>query len=113
MTSYTETEYSVERRSKPRMECAFPAVVRQSGSGTTRFQEQATLLNLSGNGLYLRMNRRVEVGQALFVVARFSNVAESDLRTTRIAFRGTVVRSEARSDGMCGIAIMFNQHRFL
>lgn len=112
-TDNTETDELIERRGKPRLECAFPAVVRQYGPGMRQFQEQATLINLSANGLYLQMKRPVEPGQELFVLARFCNAEHSELPATLLAIRGPVIRSDSRPGGMCGIAVKLNQHRFL
>ncbi len=43
----------VERRGKPRMRCAYPAVVRGLSQLGKKFEETATVLNLSATGAYI------------------------------------------------------------
>jgi len=99
---------TLERRAKPRFECAYPAVVRGIDSAGARFEERATLANLSYGGLYLQMACRVDSKRPLFVMVRFPNTPP-----TLIALRGPIVRSESKPDGHYGLAIRLESHRFL
>jgi len=104
---------AAERRSKPRIECAYPAVVRGLEPSGKRFEESAVLANLSACGLYLRLNRPVEPGRELTVLIRLSNAPRDEAKLSSIATRGVVVRSELQPDGRCGLALKFERHHFL
>jgi hypothetical protein len=99
-----------DRRSKPRLRCNYPAVVRGRGPNTTRFEEPATLCDLSATGLYLRTKREIERGTKLFVCFRMSN---EPVQAPALAMRGIVVRTEARTDGTCGLGIRLLRYHIL
>jgi c-di-GMP-binding flagellar brake protein YcgR len=101
-----------ERRRALRVDLPFAAIVRGMDATNDRFTEHATLDNLSACGLYLRLRRPVEPGGNLFLVVRLA-ITDEQAPAARIALRGTVVRSESLMDGRCGVAIAFDQHRFL
>ena len=102
----------VERRHALRVDLPFPAVVRGVDATGKRFTLRTTLDNLSACGLYLRLQRPVEPGAALFLVVQLSTATDSAPAPT-IAIRGTVLRTEPQVNGRCGVALKFNQHRFL
>jgi hypothetical protein len=101
-----------DRRQTLRVELPFPAVVRGIDPNGERFTLQTTLDNLSACGLYLRLARRVEPGESLFLVVRLSAAIDQAPAPT-IAVRGMVLRIEPQSDGCYGVALKFDQHRFL
>ncbi|MBI5300649.1 MAG: PilZ domain-containing protein [Chloroflexi bacterium] len=104
--------HNTDRRSKPRVACAYSAVVRGIETQGARFQEAAQVRNLSASGLYLKLDHALTNGRALFVVFWFSSHA-NQADSAGLAVRGTVVRNEIQSDGSCGIAVRFRQHRFI
>lgn len=110
---HTPLTPTLERRAKPRIECAYPAVVRRYVSGGKQFEEKATLTNLSAGGLYLQLKRAIDPGDELFVLVHLSNAPRNGTPIAAIAVRGPVVRSELQSDGQCGIAIKVEKNRFL
>ena len=103
----------VERRSKPRIECDYPAIVRGSSPGTVRFEESATLCNFSASGLYLRAKHHIEQGVKLLVVVRFSNGAPDKVTAPILAILGVVARTESRLDDTCGLGVKLLRYRFL
>lgn len=103
----------IERRNKPRIQVAFPALVRGNDADSGKFQEDALVDNVSASGVYLRLNRFLAPGSSLFVVLEFSQHPSPERVVPRLAAHGTVVRSEVRHDGTCGLAIRFLRHRFL
>ncbi len=103
----------VERRSKPRIQCTYPALVRGLDPDGHKFEEQATLHNLSAGGLYLRAKHDLRRGSKLFIVARLSNAPPAEAMAPAIAAQGIVVRDEPQSDGSHGLAIQFRHYRFL
>ncbi len=100
-----------ERRSKPRLRCNYPATVQGTDSSATRFKEPATLHNLSATGLYLRMKREIERGSELFICFRMSTAAQ--VQAPALAIRGIVVRTEARTDGTCGLGLRLVRYHIL
>ncbi len=103
----------IERRAKPRVVCAFSALVRGYGDDGKKFQETATLSNLSACGLYLRMNKAIEPGSLLFVVIYLADGSQKGTPGARIAVHGPVVRAQPEADGCCSLAVEFNRNRFL
>ncbi len=114
MTSHLMPTHSTstDRRGKPRLRCNYPAIVRGSDPNTARFEEPATLCDLSASGLYLRMRREIERGTKLFVCFRMSTSAPH-VQAPTLAIRGVVVRTEARTDGTCGLGIRLLRYHVL
>ena len=112
LDNFSENEPMIERRRKPRIQVAYPAVVRGENTAHGRFQNGAILDNLSSTGLYLRVNHFVNQDRPLFVLFQLSNTSDQG-HSPRVAVRGRVVRIEPRSDGTCGLALKFERYRFL
>jgi hypothetical protein len=102
-----------ERRTKPRLQCSYPARVRGQVTGTARFEAQAILSNLSANGMYLRMKRPLQAGEAIFIVARLSTAPLDECSVPQIAAFGIIQRVEALPGGDYGTAVALKQHRFI
>lgn len=102
-----------ERRQKPRLECVCSAIVRGTDTRGAKFEARATTTNLSANGVYLRMDRWVEPGRALFVLVRFPTMPREESAGPAIAIRGVVVRSEPAANGTYGLALRFERRREL
>ncbi len=101
----------IERRSQPRIPCAYSAIVR-GYDRNGRFEEQATLCNYTGGGLYLKLNRRIEQGVQLSVMARLSS-SPDDPSSPSLATRAVVVRTEPQEDGTCGLGLKFELYHFI
>ena len=101
-----------ERRSKPRIKCAYPAMVRGSTLAGKKFEEHATVLNLSAGGVYLLINLFIQEGQDLSVKIAFPT-GSLEWGTSKLNTDGVVVRTEALSEGSLGVAIKFQHYRFL
>jgi hypothetical protein len=78
-----------------------------------RFRLEAVLDNLSASGLFVRLDRPVEVNSWLFFVIRLSEDRAPQGPHARVAARSLVVRSEAMPDGSFGLAVKFRHIRFL
>ena len=102
----------IEKRSKPRIQCLYPANVRGCNIGGKKIEESATVLNLSAGGAYLVLRRTIENGQDLSVKIAFPT-GSLDLGTSKLATTAVVVRTEIFSEGVLGIAIKFHRYRFL
>lgn len=113
MDSQKRDEILAERRAKPRIECAFLALVRGYDTNGKRFQETATLRNLSACGLYLRISKTIEPGSQLFVVISLSSASQHGTPGARIAVHGPVVRTQPTPNGECDLAVEFNRNRVL
>jgi hypothetical protein len=102
-----------ERRIKPRVSCDYPATMMGYDNQGRKIIENATLENLSGSGLYMWINKYIEYGAKLTVTVRLINASLTDEETPHLAIKGIVVRTEPQNNGTCGIAVKFNQYRFL
>jgi hypothetical protein len=101
-----------DRRIKPRITCDYPAIIEGYDGEGNKYNENAKLANLSASGLLMRANRIIENGTKLSVTILLTS-ALTDLDTPKLATNGIVVRTEPQIDGTCGIAIKFNNYRFL
>ncbi len=101
----------MERRRALRVELPFPVTVRGTDATGEYFTVDTVLDNLSACGLYFRLPRSVAPGAKLFVVVRLALGSEPEA-APGVAMRGVVVRAELL-DGRCGVAVSFDQHRFL
>ena len=102
-----------ERRSKPRVQCSYPAILRGRTEGGMRYEASAVLANMSACGIYLRTKRQVESNEALSVEVRLSTSPLSGESPPRLAVTGEVVRVEHKSDGTYGVALRIQNHRYL
>jgi hypothetical protein len=103
---------SPDRRIKPRVDCDYPVLIEGFDGDGNKYNESARLANLSASGLFMKAQRNIENGSTLSVtVLLTSEIVEKD--TPKIATNGIVVRTEPQTDGTCGIAIKFNNYRFL
>ncbi len=101
-----------EKRSKPRMKCAYPAMVRGSLLDGKKLEENGTVLNLSASGAYILLNHIIKKGQDLSVKIAFPT-GSLEWGSSKLATNGVVVRTEDLSEEVLGIGIMFQNYRFL
>lgn len=102
----------LERRSKPRIKCAYQAIVRGCIINGKKFEENATVLNLSAGGAYVLINLFIQMGRDLSIKIAFPT-GSLKWGTSKLATVGVVVRIDAISEGVLGIAIKFQHYRFL
>ena len=107
----TLSSQNSEHRRAPRIEVDFLAMVRGVDAQGRRFQEPATLQNLSTGGLYVRLRHAVKAGGRLFVAFRFAPTLEAPAMA--VAAHGVVRHSEAQADGRTGVGLMFQHYRTL
>jgi hypothetical protein len=102
-----------ERRTSPRIETPFPAIVRSVDGDDQPFEEHTVLDNFSSCGLNLRLAWRVQQGIRLFVLIRLSAAPNADASAACIALHGMVLRTEPRPGGVFGTAIRLTHHRLI
>ena len=101
-----------DRRIKPRVCCDYPVIIEGYDDTGNKYNENAILANLSASGLFMKANRKIKNGSKLSVtILLTSEVIDPD--TPKLATNGIVVRTEPQVDGTCGVAIKFNNYRFL
>ena len=61
----------------------------------------------------MRLRWRVEIGEQLFMVVRFSQGNEVALSGAHVAMRGVVVHTEPSPSEEWDVTIAFTRHRFL
>jgi hypothetical protein len=103
----------VERRHKPRIGEPFFTTARGTDASGEAFKVNTLLDNISASGLYMRLARQVSPGARLFVVIHLSTCSPDEGFAGRAALSGIVVRSEPRSGGLWGLAVVFTRYRFL
>ena len=101
-----------ERRGKQRITCAYPAIVHGCSIDGKKLEENATVLNLSVSGIYVKLNCYIQNGQELSVKIAFPT-GSLELGTSKLAIKGVVVRGEPYSEGVFGVAIKLIHYRFL
>ena len=94
-----------ERRTGPRIYGLFPATVRGVDALGASWELTTVLDNLSASHFCLRLNRRIEVGEELHVVAHIHNAV--------VELNGTVTRVEPQMGQPCGIAVTIENFKFL
>jgi hypothetical protein len=108
----SNNNFLVERRGKPRMKCAYPAMVHGLSAVGKKFEENATVLNLSASGIYVLLNYIIQKGQELSVKIAFPT-GSLEWGSSKLSTNGVVVRTEALSEGVSGVAIIFKHNRFI
>jgi hypothetical protein len=103
-----------ERRSKPRINCAYPAIVQGWDADGQRFRANATLTNMSASGLCLTLNLELQPGRELFVLFRCSSTGPLGKgKAPLIAVDGNVIRSDNRTKDTQEVALKIHHNRFL
>ncbi len=105
---------NVERRSKPRMECSFPAIVQGRDAEGRKFRKNAILVNLSTTGMCIVMKSEVEPSKDLFIIFRCSSTGPiGNDKAPLIAIGGDITRSDGLVQGMHTIGVKIRRNRFL
>ena len=102
----------IGRRGKPRMKCAYPAMVRGFSNVGKKFEDNGTVLNLSASGIYLLVNCDIQKGQDLSVKIAFPT-GSLEWGSSKLSTNGVVVRTETLSEGVLGAAINFQHSHFI
>jgi hypothetical protein len=103
-----------ERRAKPRILCSYPAKVSGRDASGRAFDESTALDNLSSNGLFLHLRTEIPAETIISVIFRFSKTAAlGQGKGPLIAVDGVVVRSQKEANGIFGVAVKIQNHRFL
>ena len=112
---YTQLEtQNKDRRSKPRIDCSYPAIVQGLDVRGRKFRTNATLTNLSANGLHLVFMSDVQPDNNLFVLFRCSKTGPlGKQRAPLIAVEGEIIRSERPAPGLHRLAVKITHNRFL
>ncbi len=112
-TAPTRFSNPEDRRTKPRLDCSYPALLRQRLVGGNTIESLATISNISASGMYLRTQHYVPRGQTLFIMARLSNQTSEKAEVPSLAATARVVRVEPKPDGSYGLAICMQRYRFI
>ena len=101
-----------DRRGKPRIDCECLAnVVGTNGQGK-KFSDDGKLKNLSASGLFMLIDHNIENGARLSITVHLSDLV-FDPDAPKLATNGVVVRTEPHADGSWGVAVKFQNYRFL
>jgi hypothetical protein len=107
-------DVGTERRRKPRIYDPFPAKVQGTDINGESFETMTVIDNLSADAMYLRLMQRVKQGTKLSVLFQLSlKTGAEAVSQPRVAVQGSVLRTETRAGGVCGVAITFDRSRFL
>lgn len=97
---------------KQRICSPFPVVVKGTDIDGTAFEVSTVTDNLSEGYLYVRLMPCVVCGAKLSVTLQLSASVMS-AATTRVEINGVVIRLDFKPGGVCGVAVAFEQHRFI
>ena len=110
MLNGQDTGAKSERRGKPRISTPFRAMVRGINISGERFEFATQLDNVSATGAYLQVSERVNQYSKLDL---FIELSESENAPgPSVEAEGVVLRSEPKSNGFFGLAVVFTRHRF-
>jgi hypothetical protein len=112
MDKITKNIHFLERRMKPRINCDYPAIVQGCDSAGKRYKGNARVINLSTGGIYMMFDRSIQKGGTLSVRIALPT-GSLQWGISRLATKGNVIRSEFQSDGNYGIAVQFQDYKFL
>lgn len=105
---------TMERRKKPRINCTYPAIIQGRDATGRKFRKDATLTNLSANGLCLVLKTMAPLGNELFVLFRCSSTGPlGNGKAPLIAVDGSIVRFVSPSHGTCTLGVKIQHSRFL
>ncbi len=99
-----------ERRSKPRINEPFPTRAWGVDDAGQAFQIDCVIDNMSSNGVYLRIPKRMNSGEEISLAIRLLSSLDGGASTL---VRGEVLRNEAQADGLHGIALAIKHYEFL
>ena len=101
-----------ERRLSWRARAPYPARLWATDTAGRVWREDVVLDNISGGGLYVRLNRSLEKNAKLSVVVSLATAPKTS-PALRLAARAVVLRVERQPDGTCGVALQFGRRRVL
>lgn len=87
-------------------------MIRASSVDGKKFEENATVLNLSATGVYMLLNRSIQKGQDVSLRIAFPT-GSLELGSSKLATTGVVVRTEPLSEGQLGVAVRIQNYRFM
>ena len=111
MTQSLGDDSRFDRRGKPRMECAYDAIVKSILPNGRYFEENATVHNLSASGVFLTVNRLIIDGQILFLKIAFPT-GSLEWGSAKLNSTGVVVRTKVLNDELLGVAVKFENYQF-
>lgn len=111
----TESYFALagDRRSKPRLAKPFHINVQGRAQDGSSFEVATVLKNMSSSGIYLYLDRQVEVGARLALTIRLSTSENDEVPVARVAVKGIVVRTESQPNGDCGTAVAIIKRQFV
>ncbi len=113
MNNFLSLTATLERRRKPRIYQPFQVKVNGMTAGGEAFDVVTVLDNMSSTGIYLKLDKRVELGVKLNMIIRLSTSNDEELEVARVAVECEVVRRDPFPDGTWGVALTIIKRRFV
>lgn len=101
-----------ERRTKHRINCDYPAIVKGRDAEGVKFAENARVINLSASGILAVTQHPIQDNTEVHVKIALPT-GSVEWGTSKLATKGNVVRNDIQSDGAVGIAIKLQDYKFL
>ncbi len=101
-----------DRRDKQRIICDHPAVLQDRLTQGKNFSDYVRVLNLSTVGMFVVANHEIQKDSEVIVRVEFPT-GSLKWGTSKLNMVGNVVRGEIQSDGKVGLAIKFQDPKFL
>lgn len=109
---YETFTMTLERRRSLRIR--LPAAVKFRWHSRGRRSEVATIIdNISAGGFSVRLMQGVIPGARVFALIEFPSTWGGEPAGSRLAVRGKVLRVECLPEGVFGVAVMIDSHRFI
>lgn len=106
-------EAQIEKRKNPRIYGDYFVLVRGASCQGHRFEETAHLTNLSAHGCFIHIKHCVSPGEKVFMMIRLKDGVGRAGVAPKFAATGKVLRIQTVGEGIYGIAVSIDQHRFL
>ena len=103
----------IEQRRKARIKEHFPVKVQGIDEEGQAFSLETRSEDISANGLFLLLKRRVEKGMKLLITVKLTIARSDDVVARQVAMHSIVVRAEPVADDLWGVGLTCTHHRFL
>ncbi len=101
-----------ERRNKLRISVPFHARVKGMDLNGNEFMVETVLDYISADGLYMRILPSVKIGATLAIDVGLHTTSHVTEDTPRFSVDGSVLRTDVKPGGACGVAVSFAKVRF-
>ena len=100
-------------RAKPRIQCSYPATIKILDGRANNYEAKARVINLSSSGVLLITKLAIRNNDEVQVKVAFATGALEYDNPSRLVAQATVIRNDLQSDGAVGIAVKFQEYKYI